>query len=49
MRYTVEMASSGLIYIQSFMKIDAGVQALLSFRYRNSRDCNVGISDGRDL
>jgi hypothetical protein len=29
MKYTVEMDSSAMIYIQSFMKIGTGVQAIL--------------------
>jgi F0F1-type ATP synthase alpha subunit len=31
MKYTVEMASCGMIYIPSFMKIATGVQAIPSF------------------
>jgi hypothetical protein len=37
------------IYISSFMKIDAGVQAILNFCLRNVRDYDVGITDERDL
>jgi hypothetical protein len=32
-----------------FMKIGTGVQAILRFCFRNLRDCNVGVTDGRDL
>jgi hypothetical protein len=49
--YAVEMASCGiiLVYVPSFMKIGAGVQAILRFRLRKLRACIVGISDGRDF
>jgi hypothetical protein len=46
MKYAVEMASCGMIYLQSFMNIGTGVQAILRFRLRNLRGCNVGITDG---
>jgi hypothetical protein len=49
MKYAVEVASCGLIYIPSFMKIGADIQARLRFCLRNLRGCNVGISDGSDL
>jgi hypothetical protein len=29
MKYTVEMASGGMIYIPSFMKIGSGIQLIL--------------------
>jgi hypothetical protein len=29
MKYTVEMGSGAVIYIQSFIKIDSGIQKLL--------------------
>jgi hypothetical protein len=32
-----------------FMKIGTGAQAILRFYLRNLRDCNVGITGGRDL
>jgi hypothetical protein len=47
--YAVEMASGGMIYIPSFMKIDTGVQAIRNVFLSNFRGCNVGIADGRDL
>jgi hypothetical protein len=47
--YAVGMASCGMIYIPSFMKIAAGVQAIFGFRLRNLSSCNVGITDGKDL
>jgi hypothetical protein len=49
MMYAVEMASSGMIYLPSFMKIATGDQAILRFGLRNLKACNVGITDGRDL
>jgi hypothetical protein len=33
--------------ITSFMKIGAGIQAVLKFCLRNLRGCNVGITDGK--
>jgi hypothetical protein len=49
MEYAVEMASRGMVYIPSFMKIDPSIQAILRFRLRNFRGCNVGITDGRAI
>lgn len=43
---SLEMASCGMV---SFMKIGAGVQAILRFYLSNLRSCNVGITDWRDL
>jgi hypothetical protein len=43
------MASGGMIYIASFMKIGTGLQAILTFCFSNLNGCNVGITDGRDL
>jgi hypothetical protein len=45
MKYTIEIVSSGMIYVPSFVKIDRGVQEILMFFLRNLRGCNVGISD----
>jgi hypothetical protein len=47
--YTVEMASCGMIYLPSFVKIGTGVQAILRSCLRNLRGCDVGITDGRDV
>jgi hypothetical protein len=47
--YAIDMASCGVIYAPSFMKIDTGVQAILRFCLRNVRGCNVGITDGTEL
>jgi hypothetical protein len=44
-----EIASWGMIYIQSFMKTDTGIQEILRFNLRNLRGCNVDITDGRNL
>jgi hypothetical protein len=49
MKCAVEIASCGMIYIPSFMKIGKGIQAILRFCLRNLIGCNVGITDGRDL
>jgi hypothetical protein len=44
------MDSGGMmIYIQRFMKIGTGVQAILRFRLSNLKGCNIGIIDGNDL
>jgi hypothetical protein len=44
-----EMASGGIIYTPSFMNNCTGVQAILRFRLKNLKDCDVGINGGRDL
>jgi hypothetical protein len=31
------------------MKLDRGVQAILSVYFTNLRGCDVGITDGKDL
>jgi hypothetical protein len=36
-------------YIQSFMKIGIGVQAISRLGLRNLKGCNVCIIDGRNL
>jgi hypothetical protein len=33
MKYTVEIASGGIIYVPSFIKIDSGVRKLLAWGY----------------
>jgi hypothetical protein len=43
------MASGGRIYIPSLMKIGTGIQEILRFDLTNLGNCNVGITDGRDL
>jgi hypothetical protein len=49
MKYAVEMASCGMIYIPSFMKIGGGIQAILRFGLCNLRCYGAGTTDGRDL
>jgi hypothetical protein len=49
MEYGVEMLLCGMIYISSFMKIEAGVLTILTICLRNLRGCNVGITEGWDL
>jgi hypothetical protein len=44
-----EMVSYGMIHIPSFIKIGAGVQAILRFCLRNLRVCNIRITDGEGL
>jgi hypothetical protein len=44
MKYTTEMASSEMLYIQ----IGIGIQAIW-FSLRNFRGCNISITDRRDL
>jgi hypothetical protein len=39
MKYAIEIASCGMIYVPSFMKIGTGL--------KNLRGCNVGITDWR--
>jgi hypothetical protein len=43
------MASHGMAYVPSFMKIGIGVESKLKFCLRHLRGCNVGITDERDL
>jgi hypothetical protein len=45
-QYTAEMALYGIINIPRVIKICAGVQALLRFRFRNLRGCIFGNTDG---
>jgi hypothetical protein len=47
--YAIEMASCGMIYAPSFMKIGIGVQAMLRFCLISLNGCNVGITDGKEL
>jgi hypothetical protein len=41
MKYAVEMASFGVIYILGFMKIVIGVQEIVRFSLRNFIGCNI--------
>jgi hypothetical protein len=49
MIYAIEMASGGMIYIPSFVKINTGVQAITWFCLSKFTSCNVGITDGKDF
>jgi hypothetical protein len=49
MKYSVEKASCGTIYIPSFMMNGAGVQSIIRFSLSNLNGCNVGITDGKEL
>jgi hypothetical protein len=47
--YAVEMYSCDMIFLPNFMKIGTGVESIIRFCLRSLNDCNVGITDGRDL
>jgi hypothetical protein len=49
MMYASDVASCGMIYLPSFMKIGTGVHAILRFCLSNVNSCNVGGTDGRNL
>jgi hypothetical protein len=49
MKHASEMASYGVIYVTSLMKIVTGIQTTLRFCLSNSTVCDVGITDGRNL
>jgi hypothetical protein len=49
MVYAVEMASFGMIYIPSSMKVGAGIQIILRLRLSYSNLCNMGASDRKEL
>jgi hypothetical protein len=49
MKYAIQMGLSGMIYVPSFLKIGAGIQAILRFWLSNLNGCNAGITDVRDL
>jgi hypothetical protein len=42
MKYTIEMASCGVKYISSLMKVGTSVQAIIKYGLRNMRGCNAG-------
>jgi hypothetical protein len=46
---TIVIGSDGMMYLPSFIKIDSGVQAIIMFYLRNLKNCNVGITIGRDI
>jgi hypothetical protein len=43
------MVLGGILYLPGFMKFGTGIQPMLRFCLNNLRDCNVGVTDGRDL
>jgi hypothetical protein len=49
MMYHVQMASCGLIFLPSFMKIGKCFRAIIRFGLSNMNDCNVGIIEGKKL
>jgi hypothetical protein len=49
MKYAVEIASCGMIYLMIFIKIGTGIEKIIRFFFRNLRGCNIGITDGKDL
>jgi hypothetical protein len=49
MIFAVEMPSCGMIIVPSFMKIGTVIQAIVRFGLNNLKDCNVGITNGKDL
>jgi hypothetical protein len=49
MKNAVDMASGGMMYVTSFMKIGAGIQAIILFCLNNMKVCKIGITDGRNL
>jgi hypothetical protein len=49
MKYTVGMASCGMIYLPSVIKPGTGAQAILRVCLKKLRGYSVGIIDGRDF
>jgi hypothetical protein len=49
MRNAVEMVACRIIYIPRFMNIGSCVHALLRFCFSTLSDCNVGVTDRRNL
>jgi hypothetical protein len=47
MIYAIEMASCGVIFLLSFMKVGTDLQAMLRFCLSNVNGCNVGITVGK--
>jgi hypothetical protein len=47
-KYTVEMASDGIMYIPSFMTFGFGIRLILRASVNNLRGCNVGFTDRWD-
>jgi hypothetical protein len=49
MKYAVEMASCGVMYVLIFMKNSTAIQAILKFCLINLNLCNTGVTDGKEL
>jgi hypothetical protein len=50
MKYAVEVASSGMIYVRAMFHEEwENIRAILRFYFRNFRGCNFGITEGRAL
>jgi hypothetical protein len=47
--YVVETAQYGVIYLPSFIKIDAGIQAIWRFFLSNLNGSNAGTAEGNNL
>jgi hypothetical protein len=47
--YTVEMPSCDTIFLPNFINIGAGFQVILWFRFSNLNNCNIDITDGKEL
>jgi hypothetical protein len=47
--YATEMASGGMIHIPSLMMISSDIHVILRFCLSNLNDCNICITDERDL
>lgn len=43
-KYAVGLASDGMIYVQSLMKVSVVIQKILRFRFTNLNVCNVSTS-----
>jgi hypothetical protein len=43
------MASRGMIYIPSFMKIGIGAERILRFFLSNLKGCDVDITNGMEI
>jgi hypothetical protein len=44
-----DMASYGIVFLSSFTKIGAGVQAILRHFLNNLNGCNIGVTVGNEL
>jgi hypothetical protein len=49
MKYTVQMASDGVIFVPNFMENGWAIQVILRLLLRHSESFGVGITDGKDL